>query len=229
MIIAIDGSIGSGKTSLANLLNIYFKDSEAVPFERENDTLLKNTTKLISTARQQLNTEIYTKEAEAITMLLLYTARLKLLQANTKLKKNKFVFVDTFFDPLWYMREKDWEQYYHWLTNLVKLPDISLFLDVEAKQSYRRRKGESLEEYKASAEKHQVIDKRRGRFCRWAKIHIPNFHVIDARKPIQNVVEQAIEIIKTPVEKSERQPAPKEKAPENITSLRQQSMRNTEL
>lgn len=261
MLISIDGPIGSGKTSLASLLSTVYPDSQDIPFSNPylekiepNTKEIRRWTTAAMKGRTVFEKDSYNTHKLPTFSLLVHTARLKLIEANTDLQKKSHLFIETFFDPLWTFEKQHIEFYYPWLINLIKMPDVSLFLSMKCEKAFRRRKNNDGTKDLFTRAEFDEFNKKRNYFCGWGKKRIPNFHVINAEQPIKQVLEEAIEIINNvqhnyTLAEQKSQPQVLEEAikitnneqhnyalaeqksqpSERITSLRQQSMRNTEL
>lgn len=206
MLIAVDGPIGSGKTSLVTLLANFFADSESLrvysdpgltPGDLYTEADIQHSdmwTVYEAESRRLFETADYDGTSKSRFMMLLYTARLTLIQADKRLRE-KLTFVDTFWDPLWRLEAEHLRHSFEWLTEMIRLPAVSLFLKVESETAFGRRKGETGHPETYSAEHHAMIDEKRSFFCDFAGEHLPDFHVINAREPIATVVADVVSVL----------------------------------
>ena len=201
MLISVDGPMGSGKTSLVMLLNKFFKDSmffclDTINFTKGQNPLVDWASETINSGRAFFEEPTHYDENNlSIFMLLLYTARLKLIQSHPSLHENKYVFVDTFWDPLWTFEKKYINEYERWIKKIVEIPSISFFLNVGCERAFTRRMKQDRIGNPFTGEAYEKMDSKRVYFREYGKKHIPNFHVIEARQPISEVLDQIIRII----------------------------------
>ena len=199
MIISIDGARGSGKTTLGTLLTTNYPNAKMVFVDEysQMDTMQKEivdyTADFLNKGREFFDEKGYEAENKSVFMLLLYTARLKFIQSNPDVKKYDYIFIDTFFDPLWTFEKEYRDIYFEFLKNMIEMPDLSFFLKASTNRTLRRRVSETdtSPDLLSEAEKSQW-DKKISDFCRFGQNALPNFHVLNAGKPIADVLQSAL-------------------------------------
>ena len=119
--------------------------------------------------------------------------RLKLGRSKVEMQTAAYVFIDTFWDPLWMMNPKYYDRYFQIMCEFLPAPDISIFLKVDEDIALRRAIGRDPEtEHTLVGE--QLVE-RRNAFLAWAFDNIPNFHRIHADVPSNEVLKKADAII----------------------------------
>ena len=219
MIIAIDGPVGSGKTSLCTLLAQTYHGI-AVRVDPDEQIAVKDkvlSDLVISTSRTRqdalwfFGSEDYNKDGISPCMFALQLARLKLIQSNKHIMSHDYIFVDAFWEGLWQMTEENLPVYFDVLCKFVEPPDMSIFLKVSSQRSHDRRAGENQITIEMSEDEHAAINESKNIFCGWSERHLANFHALDARVPIGEVFAAAQNILGDPPS------APAEPEAENIT------------
>lgn len=224
MIISIDGPVGSGKTTLTSLLSAAlggadFKFAPLNPATQhgsithpafvidilaksENRKQFESVTDFIDVyaslreeVRQLFQDETaYDKHAASRTFFLLNLIRVVLIRANKEASKAPYIFIDSFWNPLWTFEAQYYDRYFPIMCEMVSAPDISFFLKVDSEvASERAELRDPGVEHPAN---HAELKEKRNIFFKWARAHIPNFHTLQADLPINDVFDQAMDMIK---------------------------------
>ena len=197
MIISIDGTIGSGKTTLASLLALHFKGTDfkySPPDYDEEQTAIRNFVVEYHKQRDALKKLVkdYDKKGYDSKIFLMHNLIRNMLIRSSD--HDGYIFVDSFWDPFWHFESKYYDDFYPLIHQCIPLPDISFFLGVSAKRSIvRASMRDPQTDHSANADS---IQKKLDAFKKWAKENIPNFHVLQANRPVDKVLEVAINIIK---------------------------------
>ena len=202
MIISIDGPIGSGKTTLTSLLSTFFEgiDFKHSPndFEQVHNNSVVELVEQVAKHRKMLqdvfNSDSHDEDYRSRVFFLFNMMRCLLIQSNLDAQKSPHIFIDSFWDPLWTYEIEYVDTYYKVLHECISLPDISFFLRLDEAQSIRRatlRDPDTVH----TADAKDLKQKRRD-FLEFAKNNIPNFHVLRADRPANDVLSQALKIIK---------------------------------
>ena len=235
MIISIDGMKGSGKTSIARFLadsldGVYVKyDSERTD---PKDTPLWELTKTFDTYWKTLDacfTKTFDETYRGRVFFIFNLMRSLMIRASERSQKSPYIFIDTYWDPLWMMDPKDMPEFYKAHTLFLPAPDISFFIEIEPLRARDRVRYRDLDiDHDVDvAEISQQIET----FTRWAKQSIPNFHILPNMRNLVETSEHAMKIIKTtsvtesPVSsEASRASAAVEHPKTRILSLRQRSL-----
>ena len=202
MIISVDGTIGSGKTTLTSLLALHFN---GVDFKYSPSTHEEKPSKVvdfISTYYEQRDSlkkliQVHDKKGYVSNIMLLHNLIRNMLIRSGE-HDSEYVFIDSFWDPFWHFESKYYDEYFPVIHKCVPLPDISLFLDVSAERSIRRASmRDPKTKYTADA---NSIEKKMNAFKIWANTNIPNFYLIQANISTPEVLRQAITIIERNIE-----------------------------
>lgn len=197
MIISIDGTIGSGKTTLASLLALHFKGTDfkySPPDYDEETSHINGFVREFYEQRDSLKKLVkdYDKKGYDSKIFLLHNLIRNMLIKSSD--TDGYVFVDSFWDPFWHFESKYYDDFYPIIHQCIPLPDISFFLGVSAKRSIiRASMRDPQTDHTADADR---IQKKLDAFTKWAKDNIPNFYVLQANRPIDKVLENGINIIK---------------------------------
>ena len=206
MLISIDGPSGAGKTQLAMSLMSMFEKSYAVRAEGDQWEPKKGTPasliELINTldAHKQKYLRLYKKagylpDGRTDTVFLQNLIRLVLIKNNPDIAETTHTFIDTFWDPFWMLERQYRDTYYQVITALLPPPEISIFLSARCKICLPRIKlRETPVEIKES--EYAETDKRMFHFTEWGQKNIPGFVAIDAHKPLDQVLDDAVNVIR---------------------------------
>ena len=208
-LISLDGSQGTGKTSLSRMLATFFKNSIAFPVSTTSDKyslidinkdedvyhLADIYSDCINDTRRLFESGKADMKKISDTMQLLYTTRLLMIESYKPLQKYDYVFVDSYWDPLPRFESKMVRRTFDSMKKLLKFPHISFFLQCGAKKAFRRRMGESNIEEFYTEEDYKDIEKKSRYFLKFMEEKKINMHELDARQPLSEVYDRAIRII----------------------------------
>ena len=203
MIISVDGPVGSGKTTLVSHLaplfdGVDFKYSgvpEVFPVEGSPVSL----TDFLAMSRRQLrvffdDTEQFNADHQTNAIFLFNLMRLVCGRAHIPMRASPYIFIDTFWDPLWVMEPQCYNAYYEVMCRFMPAPNVSIFLKVDEETALRRANARDPEMTHEPVGK--VLQEKRDSFLKWAFDNIPNFYRIRADVPSSEVLKEAQSIIK---------------------------------
>lgn len=206
-LVSIDGHMASGKTTLASLLADHFPNSAAIIYSKEEDDekyALFDSVKLFRSNMYSMRRVIqdvfdryeYNKQYMEECSFAVSMIRLMMIEASYELQSLDYVFVDTFWDPIWWYTSKTMPGFVERLKEKVKIPDISFYI---------RANGSRLHPYRVARDRDRVVkedeefyknaDRRMHTFLQYAEENITNFHTLD-RTAIPDVFRKATTIIK---------------------------------
>ena len=204
MHVSIDGPIGSGKTTLTELLADMHNGVAALfapitPADRGTDDLRKRMIEDLSSVHDMLEmlyaTDQYRADTRPRSFFLSNLLRVIFVTAQ-KAFKDKPIFIDAFWEPLWTFQPEHLSRFYRFHNNFISAPDVSIFLKIPGHRTISRAQGRDIDvEHTADA---TSIDTHQRNFIEWADMHIPNFRVIDATHSISDVLKFATDIISEP-------------------------------
>lgn len=197
MIISIDGTIGSGKTTLTSLLALHFDgaDFKYSPLDHDEEPVDDLDQFISEYHKQRASLKQLTKKHDAKgyisnIMLLHNLIRNMLIRSY---EPSVYTFVDSFWDPFWHFRSEHYDEFYPVIRQCIPLPDVSFFLDVSAKRSIQRAKiRDPNTKHTADA---NSIQRKMDAFKKWAVNNIPNFFLLKANVAVSEVMKEAIPII----------------------------------
>lgn len=219
MVVSVDGPSGAGKTELCVMLAKMFGGgvvkAAPSPYREDIEDSISVMNDLLDRQRNELNALFqnseYKDKGRGRVFSLFNLMRLVLIESNRQAQETDFLFIDTFWDPLWLLPSKDRNFAYNFMHNTTPAPDISVFLRVKREIAIRRAVSRSgAAELQSDA--FENVDERMDNFVAWAQENIPNFHMIRAHKQISRVFSEATTIIKgasiekKPVEHKEKPP-----------------------
>lgn len=196
MIISVDGAIGSGKTTLVSLLAHHFGGTEikhSPPDRDEEPNDINTFVHKVYNSRNDLKelTEQYDKKGNVSKIFLLHNLVRQMLIDG--METDGLVFVDSFWDPFWHFESKYYDKFYPLIYTCLPLPDVSLFLGVSARRSIQRASmRDPNTNYDADA---ALTQKKMDAWTKWADANVSDFHVLNARYTIDEVLKQAVSII----------------------------------
>ena len=209
MLISIDGPAGSGKTTLTELIARYSENGIAIPVAKthsEQEPPNEDVRKIVNwmdsakEIKDFFKSDHYDIDAQSDISFLLYTLRLKMIQANKKIMEHEHVVVDNFFYPIWMFEKEFFKDYLKCLRTFVEFPDVSFFLKLKTRVAFQRRMGDSGIEtqlvYDRTAPEFIETDKKIEHFIRKASTDIPNFNVLAGTHKLPTLLDTSMDIIK---------------------------------
>ena len=214
MIIGIDGPVGSGKSTLTQLLADAFEGTAALyapitPADRGTDDPIRQMVEEISDITDDIDllyadNERYSNSSHGRVKLLNDISRVLMIQSYKPIDKDKHLFIDAFWNTLTTYQPEYLSRFYRIYNQFVPAPDITLFLKIPSHRCVPRAQGRDIELERADNMK--SIDENQKNFIEWAGDHIPNFQVIHATNPINDVLKIATDVIKS----GKSQPVPED-------------------
>lgn len=207
-IISFDGPLGVGKTTVSSMLVSYFKNSAVVELSPNSEAREKAafesvgvTVNFLHEGRKKLNTlftsDKYDAECHQDCAFLLTSSRLALIQANYALRECEYVFVDTFWDPIWWFTADTIPGYVARLREYVTFPYLSFFLVEEAARLYETRWARSSTGVAPVVPPgfHEDCDSKMNFFTSWASENLRGFRCV-SRQGVADTMRHVIEAIK---------------------------------